>query len=188
MLIVAVVVQLPSRVWLFVTPWTAARQATLSLTSSWCLPKFMFIASVILFSHLILWCSLLLLPSIFPMDLSDELAVCIRWPKYWNFSFSISPSSEYSGLISFKTDWFDLLAVHGTFGSLLWHHNSKTSVLWCSAFFTVQLSQPYVTTGNTIALTIWIFVSSIMSLLFNTLSSFVIAFLPRSNCLLISRL
>ena len=122
-------------------------------------------------SHLILWCPLLLLPSIFPSmrDFSSELAVHIRWPKYWSFSFSISPSNEYSGLISFKIDWFDLLAVHRTLRSLRQHHSLKVSILWCSAFFTVWLSQPYVTTGKTIALTLRIFVGRVMSLLFNTL-------------------
>ena len=122
-------------------------------------------------SHLILWCPLLLLPSIFPSirDFSNESAVCIRWPKYLIFSFSISPSNEYSGLISFKIDWFDLLAVHRTLRSLRQHHSLKVSILWCSAFFTVRLSQPYVTTGKTIALTLRIFVGRVMSLLFNTL-------------------
>ena len=114
----------------------------------------------------------------------NELALCIKWPKFW--SFSTSPSNEYSGLISFKIDWFDLLAVQGTLKSLLQRHSLKASILWWSAFFMVQLSHLYMTTGKTIALTIWIFVSKVMSLLFNTLSSFVIAFLPRSNCLLIS--
>ena len=130
-----------------VTPWTAARQA-LSLTISRSLPKFMFIASVMPSSHLILWCPLLLLPSIFPSirNFSSESAVRIRRPKY----YSISPSKEYSGLISLKIDWFDLLAVQGTLRSLLQHHSSKVSVLWHSAFFTVQLSQLYVTTGKTI--------------------------------------
>ena len=139
-------------------------------------------------SHLILWCCpLLLLPSIFPSikDFSSESAVHIRWPKYWSFSFSISPSNECSGLISLKIDWFDLLAFQGTFRSLLQQHSSKASILWRSAFFMVQLSQPYVTTGKTIALTIRTFVGRVMSMLFNTLSRFVIAFLPRSNHLLI---
>ena len=138
-------------------------------------------------SHLILWLLLLLL-SIFPSirDFSNESSVCIRWPRYWSFSFCISLSSEYSGLISLKIDWFDLLAVQGTFRSLLQHHSSKASILWCSAFFMVQLSQPYVTTGKTTALTKWTFVGRIMSLLFNILARFVIAFLPRNNRLLIS--
>ena len=138
-------------------------------------------------SSLVILCrSLFLLPSIYPSirNFSNEVAVHIRWPRYW--SFSISPSSEYSGLISFKMQWFDCLSVHGTLESLLQHHSSKASILWHSAFFMVQLSQPYVTTGKTIALTIWTFVGRVMSLLFNTPSRFVRAFLPRSNCLLIS--
>ena len=135
------VVQSPSRVWLFATPWTAARQASLSLTISQNLSKYMFTELVMPSSHLTLWCSLLLLPSIFSSirDFSNESAFRIRWPKYW--SFSISPSSEYLGLISLKTDWLDLLAVQGTFRSLLQHYSSKASIIWCSAFFTVQLSQ-----------------------------------------------
>ena len=139
-------------------------------------------------SKQLILCHLLFLPpSIFPSikDFSNELSVHIRWPKYWSFSFIISPSSEYSGFISLKIDWFDLLAVQGTFGNLLQHHSSKASILWHSAFFTVQLSQLDVTTGKTTALTIQTFVSRVMSLLFNTLSRFVIAFLPRSNHLLI---
>ena len=181
----AVVVQLPSCVWLFATPWPAAWQAFLSLTVSRSLPKFMSIALVMPSSHLILWCPLLLLPSIFPSikDFSSESAIHIRWPKYWSCSFSISPSNKYSGLFFLKIDWFDLLAVQGTFRSLLQHHSSKTSILWCSAFFTLQVSQSYVITGKAIAMT---FVSRAMNLLFNTLSRFVIAFLPRSNDLLIS--
>ena len=128
------------------------------------------------------------LASIFPSirDLSNESAVHIRWPKYCSFNFSISLCNEYSGLISLKIDWFDLLAVQGTLRSLLQHHSSKASVFQCSAFFTVQLSQSYMTTGKTITLTIWIFVGSVMSLRFNTPSRFVIAFLPRSKHLLIS--
>ena len=187
MMDVFIVVQLSSCVWFFATPWTAAHQASQSLTISHSLPKFMFIASVMPSSHLILWSPLLLLPSIFSSirDFSNELFVHIWWPKYWSFSFSISPSSEYSGLISLKIDWFDCLVLQRTFRSLLQHHSSKTSVLWHSAF-TMQLSQPYVTTGKTIALTIRTFVGRVMSLLFNTLSRFVILFLPRSNCLLIS--
>ena len=139
-------------------------------------------------NHLILCHHLLPLPSIFPSIrfFSYKSALHIRWPKYWKFSFSISPSSEYSGLISFTIDWLGLLAVQRTLKSLLQHHSSKASILQCSAFFTVQLSHPYMTTGKTIALTIWTFVGKVMSLLFNTLSRFVIAFLPRSNCLLIS--
>ena len=140
------------------------------------------------FNHLILCRPLLLLPLIFPSIkiFSNELALHIKWPKYWSFSFSISPSSEYSGLISFRMDWLDLLAVQGTLKSLLQHQSLKASILWCSTFFMVQLSHPYMTTGKTIALTIWTFVCKVMSLLFNILSRFVIAFIPRSKCLLIS--
>ena len=136
-----VVVQSPSRVWLFAIPWTAAYQASLSLTISWSLPKFMSIALVMPSSHLILWCPVPLLPSIFPSIrvFSNEPAVS-KWPKYWSFSFNISPSNEYSGLISLKIDWFDLLAVQGTLRRLLQHHSLKASILWHSAFFTVQLS------------------------------------------------
>ena len=139
-------------------------------------------------NHLILCYPLFLLPSIFPSIrvFSNELALLIRWPKCWSFSFSISPSNEYSGLISFRIDWFDLLAVQGALKSLLQHDSLKASILWCSAFFMVQLSHPYMTTGKTIALMIWTFVGQLISLLFNTLSRFVIAFLPRSKCLLIS--
>ena len=139
-------------------------------------------------SHLILCCPLLLPPSIFPSIrvFSSESALGIRWPKYWSFSISISPSNEYSGLISFRLDWFDLLEVQGSLKSLLQHHSSKASILQHSAFFIVQLSHPYITTGKTTALTIRIFVSKAMSLLFNMLSRFVIAFLPSSKRLLIS--
>ena len=139
-------------------------------------------------SHLILWSPLLLLPSIFPSirDFSNESSIRIRWPKYWSFSFSISPSSEYSGLIFLNIDWLNLLAFQGTFRSLLQHYSSKESILRDSAFFKIQLSQPYVTTGKTIALTIGTFASRVMSLLFKTLSRFVTTFLPRSNRLLIS--
>ena len=139
------------------------------------------------FKHLAL-CHPLLLPSIFPSIrvFSSESVLRIRWPKYWSFSFNISPSNEYSGLISFRMDWLDLLAVQGTLNSFLQHHNSKASILQYSAFSVVQLSHPYMTTGNTIALTIWTFVSKETSLLFNMLSRFVIAFLPRNKCLLIS--
>ena len=139
-------------------------------------------------SHLILWCLLLLLPSIFPSirDFSSESSVCIRWPEYWSFSFDISPSSEYSGWISLKIDWLNLLAIPGTLRSLLQHHSSKASVLWHSAFFIVQLSLLYITTGKTTASTIQTFFGRVMSLLFNTLPRFVTAFLPRSNRLLIS--
>ena len=163
-------VQLLSRVWLFATPWIAARQASLSITNSWSLLKLMSIELVIPFNHLLLCHPLLLLPSIFPSIrvFSNESALHIMWPKHWCFSFSISPSNEYSGLISFRMDWLDLLAVQGTLKSLLQHHSSKASVLWCSAFFTVQLSHPYMTTGKTIALTRQTFVDKVMSLLIAT--------------------
>ena len=133
-------------------------------------------------NHLILCCPLLLLPSIFPSMrvFSNESALHIRWPKYWSFSFNISPSNAHSGLISFRMDWLDLLAVQGTLKSLLQHHSSKASILQCSAFFTVQLSHPYMTTGKTIALTRWTFVGKVMSLLLNMLSRLVITFLPSS--------
>ena len=139
-------------------------------------------------NHLILCHPLLLLPSIFPSIriFSSESALCIRWPKYWSFSFNISPSNEHPALISFRMDWLDLLAVQGTLKSLLQHHSLKASILWHSAFFMVQLSHPYMTTGKTIALTRWTFVSKVMSLLFNMLSRFVTTFLPRSKHLLIS--
>ena len=148
----------------------------------------MSIESVMLSSHLILCHPLLLLPPIPPniRVFSNESILCMRWPKYWSFSFSIGPSKEYSGLISFRMDWLDLLAVQGTLKTLLQHHSSKASILQCSAFFVVQLSHPYMITGKTIALTRWTFISKIMSLIFNVLSRFVIAFLPRSKCLLIS--
>ena len=139
-------------------------------------------------NHLILCHPLFFLPSIFPSirAFSSELPLHIRWPKFWSFSFSIRSSNEYSGLISFRIDWFDFLAVQGTHKSLLQHHSSKASVLWCSAFFMVQLSHPYMTTEKAIALTIQTFVGKVMSLLLNMLSRLVIAFLPRSKCLLIS--
>ena len=148
-------VQSHSHVRLFVTPWTAARQASLSITNSWSLLKFMSIELVMPSNHLILNHPLLLQPSVFPQIrvFSNESALCIRWPKYWNFSFSISLSNEYSGLISFKMDWLDLLAGQGTLKSLLQHHSTKTSILRHSAFFIVQLSHPYMTAGKTIALT-----------------------------------
>ena len=136
-------------------------------------------------NHLILCRPPFLLPSTFP-SIRVFSILCIRWPNYWSFSFSISPSNEYSGLISFRMDWFDLLAVQGTLKSLLQHHSSKASILQRSAFFIVQLSHPYITTGKTIALTRWTFVSKVMSLLFNMLSKLVIVFLPESKCLLIS--
>ena len=146
------------------------------------------IESVMLSNHLILCHPLLLLPSVFTniKVFLNESVLHIRWPKDWSFSFSISPCNEYSGLISFRMDWLDLLAVHGTLKSLLQHHSSKSSILWCSAFFIVQLSHPYMTTGKTIALSRWTFVGKVMSLLFNKLSMLVIAFLMRSKCLLIS--
>ena len=169
------------------TSWTAARQASLSITNSRSLLKLMSIASVMLSNHLIL-CRPLLLPSIFPSIrvFSNESALCIRWLKYWSFSFKISPSNEYSRLIYFRMDWFDLLAVQGTLKSLLQHHSSKASILLYSAFFTVQLSHPYMTTGKTIALTRRTFVGKVMCLPFNMLSRLVITFLPRSKRVLIS--
>ena len=148
----------------------------------------MSIESVMSSNHLILCHPLLLLPSIFPRIrvFSNESVLCIRWPKYFSFSFSISPSNEYSGLISHRMDWLDLLTVQETLKSLLQHHSSQASVLWCSAFFIVQLSHPYMTTGKTISLTKWTFVGKVMSLLFNMLPVLIITFLPRSKCLLIS--
>ena len=180
-------VQLFSRVRLFVTPRTAARQASLSVTNSWSLLKLMSIASVMQSNHLILCCPLLHLPSIFPSIrvFSSESVLCIRWPKYWSFSFRISPSNEYSGLIFFRIDWLDLLAVLGTLKSLQLH-GSKASILRRSAFFIVQLSHTYMTTRNTIALTRQTFVGKAMPLLFNMLSRFATAFLPRRKHLLIS--
>ena len=181
-------VQLLSHVRLFETPWTAAHQASLSITNSQSLLKLMSIESVMLSNHLILCHPFLLLPLIFGSIrvFSNESVFRSRWPKYWSFSFSISPSNEYSGLISFRIDWLDLLADQGTLKSLLQHHSSKASILWCSAFFIVQLSHPYMTTGKTIALTRWTFVGKVMSLLFNMVSRLIITFLPRSKCLLIS--
>ena len=172
------------------TPCTAAGQASLFITNSQSLLKLMSIESVIPSNLLILCRPLLLLPSIFPSIrvFSNESVLHIRWPKYWSFSFSISPSKEYSGLISFRMNWLDLLAVQGTLKNLLQHHSSKASVLQHSAFFIVQLSHPYMTTRKTITLTRWTFVDKVMSLILNVLSSLVIAFLPRSKCLLISRL
>ena len=150
--------------------------------------KLMSIELVMPSTHLVLCHPLLFLPSVFPSIrvFSNESVLCIRCPKYWSFSFSISPPNEYTGLNSFRTDWFDLLAVHRTLKSLLQHHNSKASILQHSAFFMVQLSHLYITTGKTIALVIWMFVGKVMSLLFNMLSRFVIALLPRSKHLLIS--
>ena len=148
----------------------------------------MFIKLVMPSNHLILCCPLLLLPSIFPSIrvFSKESAIYIRWPKYWSFSFNIGPSNEHSGLMIFRMDWLNLLAVQGTPKSLLQHHSSKASILWCSAFFTIQLSHPYMTTGKTIALTRWAFIDRVMSLLFNMLSRLIITFLPRNKHLLIS--
>ena len=167
-------VQSLSRVQLVATPWIAPHQASLSIASSQSLPKLMSIESVMQSNHLILCRPLLLLPSIFPSIrvFSNESTLCIRWPK--DYSFSFSPSNEYSGLISFKTDWLYLLAVRGTLKSLLQHHSSKASILLCSAFFIVQLSHPYMTTGKT--MTRWTFVGKVMSLLFNMLSRLVILF------------
>ena len=179
-----------SLVWLFATPWTAAHQASLSITNSQSLLKLMSIESVMPSNHLILCRPPLLLPSIFPSIrvFSNESVLCIRWSKYWSFSFNISPSNEYSGLISFRIDWFDLLVVQGTLKSLLQHHSSKASILRHSAFFMVQISHPYMSTGKTVALTRWTFAGKVMSLLFNMLSRLVITFLPKSKSLLISRL
>ena len=173
---------------LFVIPWTIAHQASLSFTVSQSLLQLTFIESVMPSNHLILCRPLLLLPLVFPSIrvFSNESVLCIRWPKYWRFSFSISLSNEYSGLISFRMDWLDLLAVQGTLKSLLQHHSLKASILQCSAFFMVQLSHPYMTTGKTIALTRRTLVGKVMSLLFIMLSGFVITFLPRSKRLLIS--
>ena len=166
---------------LFVTPWTAACQASL-FTTSWSLPKLTSIELVMPSNHLIPCHPILLLPSIFPSIrvFSNEFALCIRWQKYWSFSLSIGTSSEYSELIFFRIDWFDL-AVQGTLKSLLWYHSSKASILWCLAFFMVQLLHPYMTTEKNIALTIQTFVSRVMFLLFNMLSMFVIAFSPKEQ-------
>ena len=163
-------------------------QGSLSITNSWSLLKLMFIESVMPSNHLILSHPLLLPLSIFPSIrvFSNESVLHIRWPNYWTFSFNISPSNEYSGLISFSMDWLDLLAVQGTLKSLFQHHTSKALILQHSAFFMVQLSHPYMTTGKTIALTRWTFVGKVISLLFNMLSRLVITFLPRSKGLLIS--
>ena len=181
-------IQFLSHIRLFATPWTVAHQASLSITDSQSLLKLMSIELVMPSKHLILCHPLLLLPSIFPRIrvFSNESVLHIRWPKYWSFSFSISPSNEYSGLISFRMNWLDLLSVQGTVKSLLQHHSSKASILRCSAFFMVQLSHPYMTTGKTIALTRWTFVGKVTSLFFNMLSRLAIAFLPRRKHLLIS--
>ena len=177
-----------SPVWLFATPWTAAHQVSLSITNSQSLPKLMSIEWMMPSNHLILCCPLIYLPSIFPSVtiFSNGSVLHIGWPKYWHFRFSISPSNEYSGLISFRMDWLDLLVVQGSLKSLLQHRCSKTSVLQLSAFFTVRFSYPYMTTGKTIALTRWTFVGKVMSLVFNMLSVLVITFLPRTKHLLIS--
>ena len=163
-----VVIQSQSRVQLFAAPRTATLQASVSFTISWCLLKLMLIEWVMPSNHLILCRPLLFLPSVFPSItvFSNELTLHIRWPKYWSFSFSTSPSNEYSGSISFRTDWFDLLVVQGTLKSLLQHQSSKASIFWHSAFFIIQLSHPDMTTGKTIALTRWTFVGKVMSLLF----------------------
>ena len=181
-------VQSLSRVWLFATLWIAARQASLSITNSQSSLKLLSIESVMPSSHLILCRPLLLLPPILPSIrvFSNESTLCMRWPKYWSFGFSISPSNEPPGLISFQMDWLDLLAVQGALKSLLQHHSSKASILWRWAFFTVQLSHPSMTTGKTIALTRQTFVGKVMSLVLNMLSRLVITFLPRSKRLLIS--
>ena len=170
------------------TPWTAAHQASLSITNSQSLLRLVSIESLMPSNHLILCHPLLFLPSTFPSIrvFSNESALFIRWPKDWSFSFSISPSIEYSGLISLRMDWLDLLAVQGTLKNLPQHCSSKASILQRSAFFMVQLSHPYTTTGKTIALTRQTFVGKVVSLLFNILFMLVIAFLPRSKCLLIS--
>ena len=183
-------VQSLSYVWIFATPWTAAHQASLSITNSQSPPKQMSTELVMPSNHLILCRPLLLLPSLFPSIrvFSNESALHIRWPMYWSFSFNISPSNEHPGLISFRMDWLNLLAVQGTLKRLLQHHSSKASILQCSAFFIVQISDPYMTTGKTIALTRQTFVGKVMSLLFNMLSRLVITSLPRSKCLLISLL
>jgi len=175
-------VQSLSQVQLFATPRILAHQTSLSITNSRSSPKLMCIESVMPSSHLILGHLLLLLPPIPPSIrvFSSESTLHMRCPKYWSFSFSISPSNEHTGLISFRMDWLDLLAVQGTLKSLLQHHSSKASILQHSAFFIVQLSDPYMTTGKTIALPRWSFVGKVMSLLFNMLSRLVIAFLPRS--------
>ena len=151
------------------TPGTAARQPSLTITNSWSLLKLMCIESVMPSNHLVLCCPLLLLPSIFPSIrvFSNESVLHIWWSKHWSFSFSISPSNEYSGLISFRMGWLDLLAIQDTLKSLLQHHSSKASILWCSAFFIDQLSHPYMTTGKTMALTRWTFVGKVIFLLFN---------------------
>ena len=172
------IVQSPDHFRLFAAPWTAVHQASLSLTIAQSLPKFTSISLAMPSNHLILWCPLLLLPSICPSirDFSKESVVHIRWLKCWNFIFSISPSNEYSGFISFRIDLLHLFAVQGTLGSSLQHHNSKASTLWCPAFFMTQLSQTYRTAGETIALAMQTCVGAMMSLLFNTLFRFIVVF------------
>ena len=181
-------VQSLSHVRLFATPWITAHQASVSITNSWSSLKLMCIESVMPSSHLIPSRPIFLPPPIPPSIrvFSNESTFCIRWPKYWSFSLSISPSNEHPGMVSFRMDWLDLLAVQGTLKSLLQHHSSKASILLCSAFFILQLSHPYMTTGKTIALTSQTFVGKVISLLFNMLSWLVITFLPRSKHLLIS--
>ena len=180
------VVQLLNHVQLFETPWTAAHQSSPSFSISRSLLKLISIKSMMPSNRLIHYCPLLLLPSIFSSIrvFSNESVLPIRWPKCWRFSFNISPSSEHLGLISFRMDWLDLLAVQGTLKRLLQHHSQKASILQCSAFFITKLSYPYMTTGKTIALTRWAFVGKVMFLLFNMLSRLVI--IPRSKCVLIS--
>ena len=170
-----------------VTPWNAARQVSPSFTVFWSLLKLVFTESVMLSNNLILCHPFRLLRSLFPSIkvFSNESALLIRWLKRWNFSFSTSLSNEYSGLISFRIDWLDLLAVQEILKSLLQHHSSKASVLRCSDFFVIQISHPYMTTGKIISLIRLTFVGKVMSLLFNMLSRLVIAFLPRSKCLLL---
>ena len=184
-----VVAQLLSRVQFFAILRTVARKASLSFTISWNWLKLMSTESVMPFSHLILYCPLLLLPSIFPsirVFSNGSTLPWFRWPKNWSFCISISLSNEFSGLISFKTDWFDILAVQGTFKGLFQQHSLKVSILQHSLFFMVQLSHLYMTTGKTIALTMWTFVNKVISLLFNTLPRLTITLLQRSKCLLIS--
>ena len=178
-----VVLQLLSHVQLSATPWTAAHQASLSITNSWSLLKLLSITLMMSSNHLIICHHLLLPPSIFPSIriFSNESVLRIMWPKYWSFSFSISPSNGYSGLISFRIDWLDLLEVQRTLKSLLQHHSSKASILRHPAFFIVQVSHPYLTTEKIITLTRWTFVGKIISLLFNMLSRLIIAFLPGSK-------
>ena len=180
---IVVVVQLLSCFWLFATPCAAACQASLSFTVSRGLLRLMSTESMMLSKHLILCCPLLLFPSVFPSTgvFSNESVLHIRWTNYQSFSFPINSFDDYSGLFLFRSDWFDFLAIQGTLQSLLQHHNMKASILWCSAFFMVQLSHPFMTTRETVSLTIWPFVSKVMSLLFNLLPRLVIDFLPRSK-------